>query len=88
LDISKQAAQIFDRERFNVRKINELEVRKQYQNEITNRFAPLENISDGKDINMALENIKENLQTLAKESLGLRELKQQKPWFDEECLGF
>jgi hypothetical protein len=23
----------------------------------------------------------------AKESLGLHELKQRKPWFDEECLG-
>jgi hypothetical protein len=25
--------------------------------------------------------------TSAKESLGLQELKQHKPWFDEECLG-
>ena len=58
-----------DGERFNLRKLNELEVRKQYQTEITNRFA-------------ALENIKENIKTSAKE------LKQHKPWFDEECLGF
>jgi len=29
--VSKQAAQKFDGERFNLRKINELEVRKQYQ---------------------------------------------------------
>jgi len=35
-----------------------------------------------------LENIKENIQTSAKESLGLYELKRHKPWFDEECLGF
>ena len=28
------------------------------------------------------------MQTSAKESLGLHELKQNKPWFDEECLGF
>ena len=35
---SKQAAQRIDRERFNLRKLNELEVRKQYQIEITNRF--------------------------------------------------
>jgi hypothetical protein len=34
-----------------------------------------------------LENIKEN-QNLTKESLGLHELKQHKPWFDEEDLGF
>ena len=30
----------------------------------------------------------ENIQTSAKQSLGLHELKQNKPWFDEECLGF
>ena len=34
------------------------------------------------------ENIKENIKTSAKESLGLHELKQNKPWFDYECLGF
>ena len=33
------------------------------------------------------ENIKENFKTSAKESLGLHELKQHKPWFNEECLG-
>ena len=31
LVVSKQAAQKFDVERFNLRKLNELEVRKQYQ---------------------------------------------------------
>jgi hypothetical protein len=31
-------------------KLNELEVRKQYQIEITNIFAALENLSDGEDI--------------------------------------
>ena len=31
---------------------------------------------------------RENIQTSAKESLGLHEFKQNKPWFDEECLGF
>jgi len=34
LAVSKQAAQSFDGERFNLRKLNELEVRKQYQIEI------------------------------------------------------
>jgi len=48
----------------------------------------LENLSDGKDINRAWENIKENIKTSVKESLGQHELKQHKPWFDEECLGF
>jgi len=48
----------------------------------------LKNLSDGEDINRAWENIRENIKTLAKESLGLHELKQHKPSFDEECLGF
>jgi len=46
----------------------------------------LENLSDSKDINRAWENIKENIRIGAKESLGLHELKQHKPWFDEEHL--
>jgi hypothetical protein len=48
----------------------------------------LENLSDSEDIHNGLENIKENIKTSAKDSLGLFELKQHKPWFDEECLGF
>jgi len=52
------------------------------------RFAALGKLSDDKDINRAWENIKENIKTSAKESLDLHELKQHKPWFDEECLGF
>ena len=43
LAVMKEAAQKFDGERFNVRKLNELEVRKEYQIEITNRFVALVN---------------------------------------------
>jgi len=43
LAVSKQSAQKFDGERFNLRKLNEQEVKKQYQIEITNSFATLEN---------------------------------------------
>ena len=88
LAVSKQVAQKFVGERFNLNKLNELEVRKQYQIEITNRFAALETLSDDKDINRAYENIKENIKTSTKESLGLHLLKQHKLCFDDECLGF
>ena len=88
LAVGKQAAQRFDRQRFNLRNLNEPEVREQYQIEITNRFAALENLNDDEDVNRTWENIKENIQTSAKESLGLHELKQNKPRFDDECLGF
>ena len=88
LAVSKQAAHKFDGERFNLRKLNDVEVGKQYKIEITNRFAALENLNDGEDINRAWENIKENIKTSAKECLGLHNLVQHKHWFDEECLGF
>ena len=76
LVVGKKAAQKFDGKRLYLRKVNELEVRKQYQIKITNRSAALENWSDGKDINRGWENIQENIKTLAEESLGLYELKQ------------
>jgi len=79
LAVSKQEAQKFDVERFNLSKQDELEVRKQYQIEITNRYAALENVSDNEDRQMAWGNIKENIKPSAKEGLGLYELKQHKP---------
>ena len=62
-----------------MRKINEPEFREQYQIEIINSFAALENLNDDEDVNMTWENNKKNIQTSAKESLGLHELKQNKP---------
>jgi hypothetical protein len=44
LVVSKQALQKLDGEIINLRKLSELEVWKQYQIEITNRFADLENL--------------------------------------------
>ena len=45
LAVSKQDTQKLDGEKFNLRKLKDLEVKKQYQIEITNRFAALRNIS-------------------------------------------
>ena len=56
--VSKQAVQKFDGERFNLRKPNELEVRKQNQIEISNKFTAFEILSDSKGINRAWENVK------------------------------
>jgi len=36
-------------------------------------------------MNRGWENIKENIKISAEESLCLYELKQLKPWFDDEC---
>jgi hypothetical protein len=69
---------------FSLRRLNELEVRKQYQIEITKKFADLENSDNDRDINRAWENIKESIQTSITDSHGLHESKQHKPLFDEE----
>jgi hypothetical protein len=37
------------------------------------------------DINRAWENIIQNIKISAKKSFGHSEVKQHKPWFDEEC---
>ena len=63
--VRKQAAQKSDGRRFNLRKLNDLEVMKQYQIEITNRLAALENGGEDEDINRCWENIKENIKSLS-----------------------
>jgi hypothetical protein len=70
-----------DGERFILGKLNELEVRKQYEMEISNRLAALKNSNDSDGIIRAWESIKKNIKTSAKKSLGLHKLKQHKPWF-------
>jgi hypothetical protein len=73
LAVNKQAAQKIDMERFNFRKVNELQVRKQYQNKISQRFVALENLSSNEEISTSLKNITENIKTTAKENLSLYE---------------
>ena len=79
LAVRKQVAQKFEGERFNLGKLKEPEVKEKYQIEITNRFAALENLNVDEDVNRVWVNIKENIKTAAKESLGLHEWKQRKP---------
>jgi hypothetical protein len=67
---------------------SELEVRKQYQLKISNRFAALINLNISEDTNRAWENIKENIKISAPERVCLHEQKQHKPWFDAECAQF
>jgi hypothetical protein len=71
LAVRKQAAHTFEGERFNLRKLKELEVKEKYQFEITNSFAALENLNVDEDLNRVWENIKENVKTSAKKCLGL-----------------
>ena len=80
--VSKEAAQKFDLERINLKKLSELEVRKWHQIDISNSFTALWNLNDTEDIKRAWESVKENIRFPAKESLGVREWKRHKPWFD------
>ena len=85
---STQAVQMFEVERFNRKKLSELDVMKQYYIEIWNTFAALENLNCNGDINEDWENIKDNIKISAKGSLVLFEWKEHKPRFDDECLQF
>ena len=79
LAVSKQVTMKFYIERYNFGKLINLEVRKQNQITISNRFAALENLSDGDDINTVWENIKWNIRTSTKDNLCLYTFKQHKP---------
>jgi hypothetical protein len=73
-------------DRFNLKKLNEGEIKEQYQVTIKNRFSALENLEDNGDINRAWDAIRENVKIFAKECIGHCEPKHHKAWFDEECL--
>jgi uncharacterized protein YaaR (DUF327 family) len=72
-------------ERFNLKKLNDIENKEQFRVEVSNTFAALEDIDTEMEFNGAWETIRENIKTSAKESLGYLELKKHKPRFDEEC---
>jgi hypothetical protein len=83
--VSKRGAQKIDTERFNVKKLDEVDVKEQYQVTIRNNFAALENLEDSGNINRAWDNIRENIKISAQESLGFCESKHRKPLFYEGC---
>jgi hypothetical protein len=79
LTVSKRATQKFDMERFNLKKLNEVEGKEEYQVKISNRFTALENLCDDGDTNRACETNRENIKISTKESLGYFKLKKHKP---------
>jgi hypothetical protein len=72
-------------ERFNLKKLKEVEGTGQYRVEVSNRFAVLEDLDGEMEINSAWEMIGENIKISAKKSLSYFELKKHKPWFDKGC---
>jgi hypothetical protein len=84
ISVSKRARQNFNLERFDLKKLNDIEVKEKYQGEISNRFAALQSLDESFYINNAWESIIENIKTAAKDNLGYHRLKHHKPWFDDE----
>jgi hypothetical protein len=57
LAVNKQAAQKSDVERFNPKKLSELEITKQYQIKISNRFVALEKVNDKTELVKTLKRV-------------------------------
>jgi hypothetical protein len=85
LAVNKQRSHRFHRQWFNLKSLNEVEVKEKYRVEVSNRFTGLEDLGAEVDINSAWETIIENIKFSARESLGYFELKKHKPWFDKGC---
>jgi hypothetical protein len=68
-----------DMDRFNLKKLNEGEVKEQYQLTIKNRFSALENLEDNRDINREWDATRETIKISAKECIGHCEAKRHKP---------
>jgi hypothetical protein len=79
LAVNKQRSHRFHMDRFNLMKLNEVEGKEQYCDEVSNRFAALEDLVTVVAINSAWDIIRENINISAKESLGYCELKKHKP---------
>jgi hypothetical protein len=76
---NKQGSHKFHTERFNLKKLKEVEGKERYRVEVSNKFAALEDLDSEVEINTIWETIRENIKISAKESLGYYELKQHKP---------
>jgi hypothetical protein len=63
LAVNKQISQRVDMERFNLKKLNDVEGKEQFRVEVSNRFPALENL----EINSAWETIRENIKISAKD---------------------
>jgi hypothetical protein len=83
LAVNKQRSHTLHIEKFNLKKLNEVEGKGRYCVEVSNRLAVLNDLDAEVEINSAWEMIRENIKISAKESLGYFELKKHKPWFNE-----
>jgi hypothetical protein len=66
LAVTKQTMNRFHMKRFSHKKLNNIEGKEQYQVEISNMFAALENLGTEVDINRAWETIRGNIKISAR----------------------
>jgi hypothetical protein len=85
ISVSKRKRQKFNLERFDLKKLGDVEVKDKYQVEISNRFSNLESLDKIFHINDAWESIRENIKTSANDNRGYDGIKHNKPWFDDGC---
>jgi hypothetical protein len=57
ISVSKQARHKFDVERFDLKKLNDVDVKEKYQVEISNTLANLESLDESFDINNPKDNV-------------------------------
>jgi hypothetical protein len=79
LTVNKQRSQRFHMERFNLKKLNELESKEQFRAKVSNSLATLEDLDAEVEINSAWETIRENIKISGKDSAGYYKLKKHKP---------
>jgi hypothetical protein len=80
--VNKQISHSLHTERFNLKKLNDVEGKQQFCVEVSNRFPALDDLDIEVEINSTWETIKENIKISAKKSLGYFELKKHKPRID------
>jgi hypothetical protein len=61
LAVNKQRSHRFDMERFNHKKLNDVEGKEQFRVEVSHRFAALEDLDAEVEINSGWETIRENI---------------------------
>jgi hypothetical protein len=74
LEVNKQTMHIVNMERLNLKKLNALEVKKQYHAEFSNRLTVLEDLDTEVNTNRDWDSIRENIKIM-----NYYELKKHKP---------
>ena len=81
---------MFESEKFNLKNLENDELRTEYQVKIANKFQMLESKDESvglgeKDVEAAWENIRDCIKQSASESIGYLEKRKHKKWFDKDC---